>query len=133
LTNEETEELRLFLRDNVSSFEELETLLFLARAPRRAWPVADVAAALSLSDDAIRTAVAGLPSSLLVREEGASAPVCRYAAGPDLQPVVERLLRAYDERRVVILQIMSANAMERVRSAAARHLADAFRLERSKK
>jgi hypothetical protein len=47
--------------------------------------------------------------------------------------LVAELERAYSEQRLAIIQAMSANAFERVRGAAAQRLADAFRLEKSKK
>lgn len=134
LTHEETEELRAFLREHVSSFEELEALLLFVRAPQRAWESFDVASALGLSEDMTETALSGIAGTFVARESGGgSAVVYRYAPRAELEPVVELLRRAYAEERLTVVQIMSANAMQRVRSSAARRLAEAFRLERSRK
>ena len=46
---------------------------------------------------------------------------------------VVELERAYVERRLAVVQMMSANAVERMRGAAIRRFADSFRLERPKK
>jgi len=134
LTSDETEKLRVFLRDYVAGFEELETLLFLVRAPRRPWTAADLATSLNLPKDAIENALGDLSQDLVTREPGADGrSTHRYVPRYDLEPLVELLRRAYDEQRVTVMRLMSANALERVRTAAARRLADAFRVERSKK
>jgi len=132
LTNDEIEQLREFLREHVSSFEELESLLFFARAPRRAWTLLEVSAALKLADDMTEAALSGLLAFVTRAGEGSTA-LYSYAPRAGLEPLVECLRRAYDEERLTIVQIMSANALQRVRNAAARQLADAFRLERTKK
>jgi hypothetical protein len=134
LTSDETEELRAFLLDHVSSFEGLEVLLFFERAPRRGWSVSDLAAGLDISDELVQVALDELI--------GARAPIesigapsnksYRYVASGQDERLLAALQRAYDERRVTVLKLMSSNAVERVRSAAARRLADAFRLDRSK-
>ncbi len=134
LTNEDTEPLRAFLREHVSSFEELETLLHLARAPERSWTSLDIATSLKLPQEAIEGALGTLSERLIARDgSGAAGPTYRYAACSELKPQVEHLRRAYDEQRLMIMQFLSSNALERVRSSAARHLADAFRLERRRK
>jgi len=136
LTGDEFEELRVFLRDHVSSFEELEALLFFMRAPRRPWSPVDVAVAINLQDDLVQGAIEALIASNGILERTSQAEkgqAFRYAPPAELEPVLAKLQRAYDEQRMRIVQIMSANAIERVRSSAARQLADAFRLERNKR
>ncbi len=134
LAKRETEDLREFLREYVTSFEELEILLFFLRAPRRGWTLLELAAALNLSEELVEAALGGLSEKFVAREAVASStPTYRYAPDPGLEPLVELLQRTYDEQRPAIVQIMSSNAMQRVRSSAARQLAEAFRLERSRK
>lgn len=136
MTSDEFEELRVFLRDHVSSFEELEALLFFMRAPRRPWSCADVALAIRLQDDLVQSALEALVAADGILERTAQAgkdQAFRYSPPAELDPVLAKLQRAYDEQRLRIVQIMSSNAMDRVRSSAARRLADAFRLERNKK
>jgi hypothetical protein len=128
--------LRVFLRDHVSSFEELEVLLFFVRAPRRTWSVAELAAALNLSSEVVESALGQLASAsapITATSGGTTSVTHRYMPNVEEERLLDGLRRAYDEQRLTILQLMSANAMERVRSMAARRLADAFRLDRSKK
>jgi DNA-binding MarR family transcriptional regulator len=136
LTRVGTEALQAFLREHVSSFEELETLLLLARGPHRSWSVQELAAALKLGQDNVQVALDGLlAAGNLVEVSTTPSGIGAYhcAPPPALQPLLERLRVAYDEERVLILQLMTTNALQRVRSAAAHRLADAFRLQRDKK
>lgn len=136
LTSDEFEELRVFLRDHVSSFEELEALLFFMRSPLQPWSCADVAVAIKLPDDLVQNALEALVVANGILERRAPAgqeQVFLYSPPAALGPILSKLQRAYDEQRLRIVQIMSSNAMERVRNSAARRLADAFRLDRSKK
>lgn len=135
MTSVDTEALQAFLREHVSSFEELETLLFLARGPHRSWSAQELAAALKLGDDNVQAALGGLIAvgNLVEVSTHGTTTGYRYAPAPALRPLLERLRVAYDEERVLILQLMTSNALQRVRSAAAHRLADAFRLQRDKK
>jgi len=134
LTSEELEELRLFLRENVAGFEHLETLLFFARSERRAFSSHELAAAVKLPEEALRGALADLMrTSPVIPIGGGDSASYRYAPSPEFEQQLEKLRTAYDEQRVLVLQLMSANAIERLRSAAARRLADAFHLDRRKK
>lgn len=130
------EQLQDFLRDNVSSFEELEILLLLVRAPRRAWSTAEVAVSVGLPEELVARALDTLASSsrLVERATNTGSPqLYRLVAPDDAQTVLEKLRRVYDEQRVSIMRIMTANALARVRSSAAQRLADALRLDRGKK
>jgi len=134
LTHDELEELREFLLEHVSTFEELEALLFLARSRGTARELGEVASALQLSEDLAQAALAGISGKFLSRQSrGGGHATYEYAPRADLEPRVEQLRRAYREERFTIVQIMSDNALKRVRSSAARQLAEAFRLERTKK
>ena len=129
-------ELADFMRDHVSSYEELHALLLLAGAPARAWSCAEMADSLKISMDLVTTALDGLlqVGGLVSSERQGAATVYRYAPTSDFaRKQVADLQRAYAEDRMDVVQVMTANAMERVRGAAARRLADAFRFERSKK
>ncbi|HVY25746.1 MAG TPA: hypothetical protein VHB79_04315 [Polyangiaceae bacterium] len=136
MTSDETDELRAFLLDHVSGFEELEALLFFVRAPGRVWSSTDVALSLRLPEEMVESALDALAAGGVVLERttgSGGARVYRFIASEGTLQLLEKLRRAYDEERIIVMQIMTSNAMERVRSAAARRLADAFRLERGKK
>jgi hypothetical protein len=131
-----SEFLQAFLHDSVSSYEELEALLLLARESDRRWTDGELAEALKVKVDAIATALDALTSveGLLEVDDHAGERRCRYAPKSKmLRQVVDELASAYAEQRLAIVQLMSANALARVRGAAMLRLANAFRIERPKK
>ena len=130
------EELQEFLRTNVFSFEELETLLFFARAARRTWSIPEVAHSVRLPEEVVEGALRALTSTSRLVEATAGTDqsrLYRLAAPDDALRSLDDLLRAYDERRVSVVRMMSSNALARLRSSVAQRLADAFRLDRGKK
>jgi hypothetical protein len=136
LVEDPSELLRDFLRDNVSSYEELEALLFLARNPAQDWAAAEVADALKASVHSMVEALEGLAArgQLVSMQERAGVAVYRYwpSDGSIEQRVVD-LRQAYEDQRLSVMQMMSGNALDRVRRSAMQRLADAFRLETGKK
>ena len=130
------EQLRLFLHDSVKSYEELETLLFLAQNEGQSFSAEAVTLALNATAGSVDGALEELTTvgGLVNVTRGSLAPLYRYAPSDELsrQRVVD-LAAAYTERRMTVIQMLSANALERVRRSAMRRLADAFRLERGKK
>ena len=132
---EQTERLRLFLRDHVAGYEELQALLFVARAAGQDWTDSEVALSLNVPVEPISSALESLVSTGMVEVvRRGNLTAYRYAPTTDvLREAVVELQRAYSEQPLTVIQMMSANALERVRTAALRRFADAFRLEGSKK
>ncbi|MBW4050678.1 MAG: hypothetical protein HIU85_04325 [Proteobacteria bacterium] len=119
------------LHEHIESYEQLETLLLLRRERYEEWTGQGLADRLRVQADLIGTALAGLEASGLVQVL-ATAPA-RYAYRPasaGLDAAVSRLEREYAERSILIIQLMSANAIERLRTAALHTFADAFVLNR---
>lgn len=137
MISEPDERLQLFLRDHMTSYAELEALLFLARNDDRALSGAEVATSLGAAAESIDEALEGLAAvGGLVEVTRQQSGVFLYRYAPNSQSdrqQVSELQQAYDERRLSVMQMMSTNALERVRSAAMQRLADAFRIERGKK
>lgn len=128
--------LQIFLRDSISTYEELETLLHLRRNSDRAWSTLEVARALGASDESIAAALDGLSTVeglLQLSSEKGEARYQYLAKSKLLRQVVDELNVAYTEQRLTVVQIMSANSLDRMRSAAMRRLADAFSIQRPKK
>lgn len=122
------------LHQRVGSLEELEVLLFLRRGHEREWQVFEVARALGLPDAIVDTTVATLWSHDFLTMGGSSAGPCRYAPRPaELAALIDRLAAVYEERRLEVMRILSARALERVRDSAARAFAEAFVLGRKKR
>ena len=130
------EQLRLFLHDSVKSYEELETLLYLAQNEGESFSAEAVTVALNAAAGSIEGALEELTSvgGLVDVIRGSMGRLYRYAPRDEsIRQRVVDLAAAYTERRMTVIQMLSANALERVRRAAMRRLADAFRLERGKK
>jgi hypothetical protein len=132
---EQPERLRRFLRDHVSGYEELETLLLVASQGARDWTDSEVAALLNVPIEPIAAALESLSSAGILESLRRRHLVAyRYAPRTEmLREDVLELQRAYSEERLTVMQIMSGNALERVRTAALQRFADAFRLEGNKK
>lgn len=131
-----SEYLQAFLHDSISSYEELEALLLLVGQSDRSWTDRELADALKVQVDAIAPALDQLAAveGLLEVDNQTSQRRFRYAPKSKLlRQVVEELATAYADQRLAVVQIMSANALNRVRGAAMRRLANAFRIERPKK
>lgn len=136
MSDDANDSLRLFLLEQVSSYEELEALLFLAQHEGRELTDAELAAALRAPVDAIEEALRGLAGRRELVEVTQRAGIALYRYGPRDEAGrarVEELRQAYAERRLSVVRMMSSNAVERVRGAAMQRLADAFRIERGKK
>jgi hypothetical protein len=129
-------ELQEFLRDCVASYEELETLLLLARDPTTSWSAGEVADALKVPLEVAETALsklATLDGLVAARPVAGTQRVAYTPRTAELAALVAELIDTYAKQRLTVVQLMSANAMARMRGAAARRLADAFRIERGKK
>lgn len=131
-----SEFLQAFLRASISSYEELEVLLLLVRASNRSWTAHELADALKVEVDGLAPALDQLGAIEGLLEIGNRAGERRFRYAPKskvLQQVVEELATAYVEHRLAVVQLMNANALERVRGAAVRGLANAFRIGRPKR
>lgn len=136
LISEPDEQLRLFLHDSVKSYEELEALLFLARNENRDFSAEAVATALNATAGSLDEALEDLASvgGLVEVTRRSGALLYRYAPSDESKRQrVTDLEAAYAERRMSVVQMLTANAFERVRRAAMRRLADAFLLGKGKK
>ncbi|MBW4050681.1 MAG: hypothetical protein HIU85_04340 [Proteobacteria bacterium] len=125
------EDVRALLQEHIESYEQMETLLLLRRERHEQWTASGLAGRLRVRAELIDTALAGLEASGLIEAIGA-APL-RFAyrpAGAGLDAAVGRLERAYTERPILVIQLMSANAIERLRTAALHTFADAFVLKK---
>lgn len=127
--------LRTFLRDHVSSFEQLRVLLHLESGGEAT--AAEVAAKVGLPPELTEGALEELmQAGQLVRGVAPSGGHVHYSYAPStsgLRALVSELARVYAETPLSVIRMMNENAVERLRSTAARRLAEAFRLDREKK
>jgi membrane-bound ClpP family serine protease len=128
-----SDEVRALLVAHVRSHEQLETLLLLHRKRDQEWTVMSVSEALNISASAAAEALSELASGDLVELLHAESVPPRYrAAKTSLGPAVEHLAQAYSENRIELMKVLSANAIERVRTGALRAFADALVIGRKR-
>jgi hypothetical protein len=122
-------EVQAFLRDRVESYEQLAILLLLrTRGSDSSWSPSAVAKELHLPES-----VAEQELQAFCRQGLSSVAVYpdrvefRYRPeSPELAILVEKLAEAYESQRVEVMQMMTTNAIERVRARALRTFANAF-------
>ena len=126
------EDVRALLDEHIESYEQLEVLLLLRRERYEEWTVTGLAARLHVREELIGSALEGLEASGLVVAIGAAAaPHFAYRpTSSGLDAAAGRLDREYAERPLRIIKLMSANAIERVRTAALHTFADSFVLKK---
>jgi DNA-binding IscR family transcriptional regulator len=126
------EEVQAFLRDHIESYEQLEILLLLWRERVAVWTVEHISARLRIPAPLAAAALASLSASRLVESrDDQPEPGLAYApATATLDEIVNRLAGAYANKPIEIIKLMSANAIQRVRTAALQAFADAFVLRK---
>jgi hypothetical protein len=134
-TDDLSEDVRALLHEHIESYEQLEVLLLLRRERDEEWTVAGLATRLHVREELVGSALEVLEAGGLVAATATAATV-RFAYRPissALDAAAGRLEREYAERPIRIIQLMSANAIDRVRTAALHTFADAFVLKKDKK
>ena len=136
-----TDDVRALLRERIESYEELETLLALERLRGAGKTADELSAAAHVGAPLIERALRSLEARALI-ERGASPaagsarelePRYFYApASPELDGAVRALAKLYAEQPIAIIKLMSENAIQRVRTGAARAFADALILRKDK-
>lgn len=130
-TDELPEDVRALLHEHIETYEQLEVLLLLRRERYEEWTAEALAARLRVREELVLSALEGLEASGLV--VATSAAPARFAYRPTSSGVdaaAGRLDREYAQRPIRIIQLMSANAIDRVRTAALHTFADAFVLKK---
>ena len=125
------EDVRALLHEHIESYEQLEVLLLLRRERYEEWTAEALAARLRVRGELVRSALEGLKASGLVVATGVAPSRFAYRpASSGVDAAAGRLDREYAERPIRIIQLMSANAIDRVRTAALHTFADAFVLKK---
>jgi hypothetical protein len=128
------EDIGVLLRDGVGSLEGLEVLLLLRKDRERVWPIDEIARRLSIPQASIEPALLDpCHHGLLAHTRAPGVEAWQYAPRTaELEALVDRLASIYDDRRLEVMRLLSAHAMERIRNSAARAFADAFVFGRKK-
>lgn len=127
-----SDRVRAFLRDKIHNYEQLDVLLFLHARHQQSCSAPEVAAALHIADELVATALSELVNRGLVEIPESAAARYRLGFGDELRRLVDLVAQAHSEHYVLVVRLMSANAIERMRGAAGRAFADAFRIGREK-
>jgi hypothetical protein len=117
-----SESVRILLHQHVHSHDELEILLALHGEPSSAWTARAVTAKLGISLARVEAILAQLCGRhLIVMRELAPTSWFRYSpANHELDTAVGALAEVYRDAPHAVLKLMSTQAIERVREAAAK-------------
>jgi hypothetical protein len=126
------DDVQALLRERIASYEQLALLLLLRARVEQTWTVSSVASELRLPEAIAEEALQFLCGQKLVaRVASADGPRFTYNPGsPELAALVEKLAKAYDEKLLDVMRLMTTNAIERLRTNALSTFADAFLLKR---
>jgi hypothetical protein len=125
--------VRALIAERVRGYEQLEALLYLHARADASHAADAVAAALRIPVEAAAGALEDLAARGLAAAAPESAHAYRFApATPELHAAVAMLERVYAEQRLAVIKLMSDNAIERLRTGAARAFVDAFLIGRKK-
>jgi hypothetical protein len=123
------------LKERVSSFEQLQALVFALRQ-QAPWSLEDAARRLHLGDTPLAEAVEALLSAGLLAAIPGEGPGSRrfvyHPSSPELAELCDRLAEALDHDPLHVFDLMNKHALERMRTSAARAFAGAFVLRRKK-
>jgi hypothetical protein len=112
--------LREFLLLNIESYEQLEVLLLLGRAPELAWRIAAIAQKSQLAESIVADALHHLCERRLVSNAPGRIEAFHYApAGTAAADSVAQLAALYEGSPHILSRVMTANAIERLRANAA--------------
>ena len=128
-------ELQRFLFEQIDSYEQLESLLYLGREPSDEHTADEVARAVKMPAAAVSAALQVLHERGFLSKSGASPnPAFGYAPREArLRDATQKLVRAYRTNPLDIIRIMSANSVARVRTSALHAFTDAFLLRKRSK
>ncbi len=128
------QDVQRLLREHIESYEQLELLLLLRVDGGRCWTEEEMRARLAVSATLVAEALAGLQSRGFVaaRPQSAEKCYCYVTQSGAVEATIGRLELAYRQHPIPIVKLMSANAIERVRTAALRTFADAFIIKKDK-
>jgi hypothetical protein len=127
------DEVCAFLRDHIDSFESLEVLLLLRRE-RTACTAEELCRRLKTRAPLIDDALAVLVRARLVNTTDQNMWALYTYADEDSarDAIVGALERVYRDEPIRIMQLMSTNAIERLRTSTIRAFADAFVVRKGK-
>jgi hypothetical protein len=126
--------LQAFLYDCIENYEQLELLVFLHGDATRWWTAGECATQLGIPESLVAIALDDLVGRQLAERRPETVACYRYAPGSlELDYKSNLLARHYQQNRFEIVKLMSANAIERLRTSALRTFAEAFVIRRDER
>ncbi len=123
--------VRDLLRSRITNYEQLEALLLLHRHPDQVWTSDRVAQRLQMGVATAATALERLRAAGLLGILTDAPPAYRLApADATLRAACDQLAQAWDGNRLAVIDVLTSEAMDRLRRSAMDTFADAFRLRR---
>ena len=120
------DDIRQFIRENISSVAKLEVLLLLRTKRDQEFTPAAVARELYTTPDMTASQLAEMHSQGLLAAIDAGERSYRYQPRtPELSRIVDDLATIYQERRVTVITAIYSEPVDKVRT-----FADAFRLRK---
>jgi len=122
------------LREHIESYEQLELLLIIRADMESVWTEETLATRFRIPTSLVLAALDGLESAgfIEVRRQGSEQRYVYLRQSDKVEATISSLAMAYRENPIPIVKLMSANAIERLRTAALRTFADAFILKKDK-
>ena len=125
------ESIKAFLFDQIQTHEELEVVVLLARGGTQGRSEAAIVEELKIVASLVSDALKALRKRDIVDSLTEDAKTYWHVR-PDREAKLRELVALYDSQRLEIVMLMSANAIERVRTGAMRTFADCFFLGRKR-
>lgn len=127
-------DVQILLRDHIESYEQLELLLLMRADRATTWTEEALSARLHLASSLVGAALERLKAAGFLEEHrhGSERRYAYLGQSDTLEATINRLAAAYREYPIPIIKLMSANAIERLRTSALRTFADAFILKKDK-
>jgi hypothetical protein len=119
-----TAELDQFIERYVGSVEQLEILCLLCGHPEKAWSVQEVFRAIQSSESSVAARLDKFVADGILALD--SQGLYRYGPQkPEISRIVPALAKAYQQRRVAIVEMIYQRPKERLH-----HFANAFKLRK---
>ena len=126
--NELSEELRVFIKQHITSLEELEILLLLHKEPNRSWTIEQVFKVTQSNLDSVAERLKNLAQFGLLAMEGTAPLIFRFKPGsPELEQRTSELQQAHALSKYKVIEaIFSAPQSQ------AQKFADSFKIKKEK-
>jgi DNA-binding GntR family transcriptional regulator len=121
--------LRTLLAERVDSFEKLEVLMHLRRAPGQTSTHTTLASALERDRDDVRQVCADLRQAGLVVIDPAGKVTLSPMTASD-EVLVKELADVYEADRIEVVKAIAESSLARIRNMAGRAFAEAFVLRK---